>query len=313
MESLSFAKQRIPRKDLVTGIGTSILVHVLAFSTAFIWALVMPHKPLMPPFCTVNLVSLKDLGAGSSELKGNPKAAQEAEPSKSMVSSDKAHQKSEAVEPIKRLTVDEATVKPESQIKKIEPKEVPVAPEKPQSLEAIEKNLDKLIAKPKEVPHTSSAAAQQAGSQAKTPAQAPPAQTPAKSHPGTEMASRGTPTGAAEGGAKGAEHGSSFGSPDGNGAITAAAQVYVQRVVNAIKQEFKLPDQNFSNLEAKIFFVVNREGKVLSFQVEKPAGNSLFDGAAVRAIQNANIPPMPQVMEGQKTEFRLRFSPQGVS
>jgi TonB family protein len=311
MEPLALIQKRTPRKDLAAGIGTSLLVHALAFSTAFVWALVMPHKPFTPPYCTVNLVSLKDLGIGSSEPKGSPKAAEETDVSKNVSNPGKTQQKSEAVVPIKRLTLDEAAVKPESQIKKIEPKEVPVAPEKPQSLEAIEKNLDKLIARPKEVPHTSTASVQQEELQPKTPAQPP--QAPAKNQPGNEKVARGTPTGAADGGAKGAAQGSSFGSPDGSGAVSAAAQLYYEKVRSAIRQEFKLPDQNIGNLEMSALIVVSRNGEVLSFQIEKPSGNGLLDAAAVRAIQNANIPAMPPALERLKQDFRLKFSSRGVS
>jgi len=311
MELLALTPKRTPRKDLAAGIGASVLVHLLAFSTAFIWALVMPHKSLKPPYCTVNLVSLKDLGTGSSEPKGSPKAAEDTDIPKDPAVAGKARQKSEPVVPIKRLTVDEAAIKPESQIKKIEPKEVPVAPEKPQSLEAIEKNLDKLIATPKMVPHTSRALAQQSEPQPKAQAQSPPAS--ARNQPGNEKVMRGTPAGSAEGGAKGAVQGSSFGSPDGSGTVSAAEQAYYARVRDAITQEFKLPDQNIGNLETGASIVVGRDGKVLSFQIEKPSGNSLLDAAAVRAIQNANIPPIPQAIDRSKQGFRLKFGPRGVS
>ena len=313
MESLVLTDKRIPKKDLVTGIGASLLVHVLAFSTAFIWALLIPHKPLKPPYCTVNLVSMKDLGAGLPELKGNPKAAEEAVVSEKAATSDKASRKSEPVAPIKRLAIDEELRKPEAQIAKIEPKEVPSAPEKPQSLEAIEKNLDKLIAKPKVIPRTSSASVEQAEPEPKAPAQPAPAPAPAKNRPGSEKLTRGTPTGAAEGGAKGAAQGSVFGSPDGSGAISAAAQLYYEKVRNAIRQEFKLPEQNVGNLETSALIVVNRNGQVLSLQIEKPSGNGLLDAAAVRAVQNANIPAMPPVMERQQQDFRLKFNSRGVS
>ncbi len=309
MESLTFGDKRIPRKDLVTGLGASLLIHVLVFSSAFIWTLVMPHKSLKSPFCTVNLVSLKDLGVGSSELKGHPKAAEEAVVSENVANSGKAIRKSEPAVPIKRLAVDEAVRKPEIQIKKIEPKEVPVAPEKTNSLEDIEKNLDKLIAKPKAIPHTSPASAGQAEPQPRSPAT--PA--PAKNQPGSEKVARGTPTGVAEGGAKGATQGSVFGSPDGSGTITAAAQFYYSRVTEAIRQEYKLPDQSSASLEAKIFFVVNRNGKVVNFQIEKSSGNSILDAAAVRAIQNANIPAMPPALERQQQDFTLKFNSRGVS
>jgi TonB family protein len=309
MESLALADKRIPKKDLVTGIGASLLVHVMVFSSAFIWTLVMPHKPLKPPYCTVNLVSLKDLGIGSQELKGNPKAA-EAVVSENEATSGKASRKAEPAVPIKRLAIDETVIKPEAQIKKMEPKEVPIAPEKPHSLEDIEKNLDKLIAKPKATPHTSSASAQQEEPQPKASA---PAQALAKNQPGSEKVTHGTPTGAAEGGAKGATQGSVFGSPDGSGAISAAAQLYYEKVRNAIRQEFKLPDQNVGSLETSALIVVSRNGEVISLQIEKPSGNSLLDAAAVRAIQNANIPAMPPVMERPKQDFLLKFNSRGVS
>ncbi|MFZ0930351.1 MAG: TonB family protein [Syntrophobacteraceae bacterium] len=309
MESLAFADKRIPKKDLATGIGASLLIHVLVFSSAFIWALVMPHKSLKPPYCTVNLVSLKDLGSGSSELKGSPKAAEEAVVSEHVATSGKAIRKSEPAVPIKRLAVDEVVRKPEAQIKKIEPKEVPIAPEKPHSLDDIEKNLDKLIAKPKATPHTSSASAQQAEPGPK--AAAPPA--PAKNRPGSEKVAHGTPSGSVEGGAKGAAQGSAFGSPEGSGATSAVSELYYERVKNAIRQEFKLPDQNVGNMETMVFLVVSRNGEVISLQIEKSSGNSLLDAAAVRAIQNANIPAMPPVMDRTKQDFKIRFSPQGIS
>jgi TonB family protein len=66
-------------------------------------------------------------------------------------------------------------------------------------------------------------------------------------------------------------------------------------------------------LETSALIVVSRNGQVISFQIEKPSGNGLLDAAAVRAVQNANIPAMPPVMERQQQDFRLRFSSRGVS
>ena len=203
MESWALAGRKIPKKDLVAGVGASFLVHVLVFSTAFVWGWIMPHKPLKPPYCTVNLVSMKDLGIGSTELKGSPKAAEEAVVSENVTPSVKPSRKSEPAAPIKRLAVDEALKRPDTQIKKIEPKEVPVAAEKPHSLEAIEKNLDKLIAKPKVIPRTVSGTAERAETQSKAAAQAAPASAPSKEHQGNEKVARGAPTGASEGGARG--------------------------------------------------------------------------------------------------------------
>ena len=126
MESLALGDKRIPKKDLVAGVGASLLVHVLVFSSAFIWALVIPHKPLKPPYCTVNLVSMKDLGIGSSELKGNPKAAEKAVVSENVATSVKASRKSEPVAPVKRLAIDEEQENRKRRSRKSNPKRFPL-------------------------------------------------------------------------------------------------------------------------------------------------------------------------------------------
>jgi TonB family protein len=310
MECFTNTDRRIPRKELMTGLGASFLVHFLIFSSALICAWVMPHKPLKPPYCTVNLVSLKDIGMGAAEPKGSPKGSEETSVPQEVRSSGKTAGQSPSVAPIKKLTVDDTVRRSEAQIKKIEPKEVPSEPEKSQGLEAIEKNLDKLVAKPKVIPHTSSSVSDKASTEAGNPAPAP---SPAPSQRGNEKAARGSPNGSVDAGAKGAAQGSVYGSPDGSGALSAASQLYYERVRNAIRQEFKLPDQDVGNLETSALIVVNRNGQVLSLHIEKPSGNGLLDAAAVRAIQNANIPAMPQVMERPQQDFRLKFSSRGVS
>jgi TonB family protein len=313
MESLVLADKRIPKKDLVTGIGTSLLVHVLAFSTAFIWALLIPHKPLKPPYCTVNLVSMKDLGAGLPELKGNPKAAEEAVVSEKAVTSDKPSRKSEPVAPIKRLAIDEEIRKPEAQIAKIEPKEVPIAPEKPQSLEAIEKNLDKLIAKPKVIPRTSSASAEQAEPEPKAPAQ--PAPAPAKNQPGSEKLTRGTPAGAAEGGPRGTTQGSTSGTPEGSSASNRLASLYGEEIRQRIEREWKLVnDQGIRGLKAIVEVQIKKTGEIVSIRVMAKSGNELFDDSAVRAVDRAApLPPVPEAIFQNSTKLILTFKPGQVS
>jgi TonB family protein len=313
MESLAFADSKIPRKDLVTGIGTSFLVHILVFSSALIWAWVMPHKPLMPPYCTVNLVSLKDLGMGVSEPKGSPKAAEEAVASEKVRSSGKKIGKSENVAPIKRLTVDDAVRKPETQIKKIEPKEVPVEPEKSRGLEAIEKNLDKLVAKPKVTPHTSSTTAAHAEPQPKNSAQAAPA--PAKNQPGSEKLTRGTPTGAAEGGNLGTTHGSMSGTPEGSTASNRLASLYGEQIRQRIEREWRLAnDQGLSGLRAVVEVQIRKTGEIVGVRDMAKSGNELFDDAAVRAVNRAApLPPVPEAIIQSSTKLILTFLPGRVS
>jgi TonB family protein len=312
MESLAFAGRKVPKKDLITGIGASFLVHFLVLGSAFIWAWVMPHKPLKPPYCTVNLVSLKDIGMGVTEPKGSAKSADEAAAPQDLKSSGKTVGKSEPVAPVKRLTVDDAVRKPEGQIKKIEPKEVPVEPEKSQGLEAIEKNLDKLVAKPKAVPRTPSPAAEQATPQPKN--SAPPA-TPATNRQGNEKPARGTPDGVAEAGNRGATHGSTVGSPEGSTATNQLVNMYGLQVIQKIQNEWRLVnDQGVNGLMTVVEVQVKRSGEVIGVRLKQRSGNDMFDEAAVRAVNRAApLPPVPEAIAQQSTILVLKFRPGQVS
>ncbi len=311
MQSLELADKRIPKKDLAAGIGASLLVHLLAFSIAFIWAFVMPHKPLKPPFCTVNLVSMKDLGTGSSEIKGNPKAAEQVVVSENVATSGKASRKPEPIAPVKRLAIDEEVRKPEAQIKKIEPKEVPIATEKPQSLEAIEKNLDKLIAKPKVIPRTSPATAEQAAVQPEVASH----QAPAMNQPGSEKVTRGTPNGAAEGGTRGTTQGSTYGSPEGSTATNQLVNMYAFQVTQKIQSEWRLAnEQGIKGLKAVVEVQIKKTGEIVSIRVMAKSGNELFDDAAVRAVNRAApLPPVPDAIAQSSTKLILTFLPGHVS
>jgi TonB family protein len=312
MESLALAERKVPKKELATGIAASLLVHVMLFSSAFIFTWMMPHKPLQPPYCTVNLVSFKDLGTGTSEPKGSPKAPEEAQVSEKVKSSGRAVAKSEQVAPIKRLAVDEAIKRPETQIKKIEPKEVPAEPEKPQGLEAIEKNLDKLVNKPKVIPHTPPAAAVQAESQPKRPA-TPPAT--AANQPGSQKLTRGTPVGAAEAGNLGTTHGSVAGSPEGSTATNQLANMYGLQVIQKIQSEWRLVnEQGVSSLKAVVEVQIKRTGEVVGIRVREKSGDELFDEAAVRAVNRAApLPPVPEAIVQNSTILILKFRPGQVS
>jgi TonB family protein len=311
MESLAFADGKVSKKDLITGIGTSFLVHFLVFGSAFIWAWVIPHKPLQPPYCTVNLVSMKDLGMGVAEPKGSPKATEEPLVSENVKSSGKTAGASVPVAPIKRLSVDDAVKKPETQIKKIEPKEIPVEPEKTQGLEGIEKSLDKMASKPKPVPHTSEAAVEQSATQPRNLAQ--PA--PANNQQGSEKPTRGTPNGAAEAGNLGTSHGSTIGSPEGSTATNQLANMYGLQVIQKIQSEWRLlDDHGVGGLMAVVEVQIKRTGEVVGIRVREKSGNELFDESAVRAVNRAApLPPVPEAIVQHSTILILKFRPGQVS
>ncbi len=319
MESLTLSPRRIPKNDLVAGIGGSFLVHVLLFSAAFIGAWIIPRQPIKPPYCTVNLVSLQDIGTGTTAPKGSPKAADEPRVTESTTSAPRATGRNQPAVPVKRLQLDEPSRKHDAPaIKKIEPKEAPKFAEPPQSLAAIEKNLDKLIAKPKVVPRTSTAIEQTPASQGKPSAANRPAaqEPPEKSSKGAsrgDAAVRGSPTGSAQGGARGAVQGSTSGSPEGSTAVNALVGMYGEKVKEKIQREWRLVnDQGIAGLKTVIEVHIQKSGEVLKSQVLKTSGNSLFDDSAVRAVQRAA--PMPPVPESiQINVLRLTFQPGRVS
>ena len=315
MESLQLAQRRIPKADLAAGIGVSFLVHVLAFSAAFIAAWIMPHKPIKPPFCTVDLVSLKDIGMGDTEPKGNPKAPEEALNSGATRSSGKTVEKSSPVMPVKRLHLDDTSRNEEAPIKKIEPREVPKFEETPQDLASIEKNLDKLITKPKVVPRTTVPVEAPSVGTAKPAAQEPAAGRPGGSPSTSEHVARGTPNGAAEGGSRGATQGSTAGSPEGSSAVSALVGLYGEKVRSVIEREWRLVnDQGIGGLKTVVEVQIRKSGEVVSIQVVKTSGNSNFDESAVRAVQKASpLPAVPEVIVQPSTKLILTFLPGRVS
>jgi TonB family protein len=313
MESLTLGRGKLGKSEMLAGIGGSFVVHLLAVTAAFLATWALPHQPVKPPYCSVNLVSLQDAGIGQSEPKGDPRAPEPAKVSDAPRSTARVSEKSEPVVPIKRLQLDESSRREDAPIKKIEPREAPKIAEAPQNLAAIEKNLDKLITKPKVVPKTA-AAETAAESPPKAASQEPAVGKPSKNTPTvTETAGRGTPTGGSEGGAKGTTQGSTSGSPEGSNVTSALAALYGDKVKEAIQREWRLiNDQSLSGLKAVVEVQIRKNGEVVDIQVVKPSGNAMFDDSAKRAVQKAA--PMPAVPEALSiTRISLTFRPGSIS
>lgn len=325
--TLTLAPKKLSRTEMLAGVGGSFLVHIAAIGVALVATWALPHKEIKPPFCTVNLVSLKDIGSGASEPKGDPKAVEE-KISEAPKPAARASGKAGPALPVKRLRLDESA-RQETPIKKIEPAEAPKVAPAPQSLAAVEKNLDKLIPKPKVVPKTSVAAetANEAPKAAHSAASAPaaPAQPAgggtAAGHPGRaaehggESPGRGTPNGSTDAGARGAAQGSMSGSLDGTSAASALLNLYGNKVREAIQQQWRLMnDQNIGGLKTVVEVQIRKTGEVINMQVVKPSGNTMFDEAALRAVQRAApLPAVPEVLVQASTKLILTFRPGGVS
>ena len=213
----------IPKKDLAAGIVTSLLVHVLIFGSAIFAALLIPHKPLPAPYCSVDLVSMKNIGAGTAEPRGELEGSEKAVTGRAQRHA-RARRKVGPVVPIRRLAVKEAAENIEPPIKQIEPKASPAVPEKTQGVESIDRNLDKLIARPKPEPVThsrqqvrraereresSSSAEREASSNAQSSNEA------ANEGEGENRAPRGTPTWQGARGAPGGRSGERVRQPFG--------------------------------------------------------------------------------------------------
>lgn len=322
MESFALSERRLSREELVTGIGGSILVHVLVVAMALISPWLMPGKLSQTPYFSVNLVSLQDLGPGfSGPVKGpGEKSAAQTKAQEASKSPTPARTVSSPVVPIKRLHMDEPSTKTEPDLKKMQSHEAPKVTESTQSTASVEKSLDKLIHKPKPeskpAPITQSsreesvrqASGQEKGDQGSSSADQRPNRTTSAGRDGNQRAT-------GQGGGGGSE-GSPAGSVDGSGRVASALLgMYGSRVKEAINRQWAVPDVvKPQGLETKLIVIVSKDGRILDLRIEKASGNSLFDESAIRAVRKASpLPALPEVITFSQVEIAIRFRPEGLS
>lgn len=309
MESFALSSRRLSREELITGVGGSVLIHVLLMATALISTWVMPGKPIQSPYFSVNLVSLQDLGPGFSGARTDPgeKGKAPTKVAETSKAASTARMPSGPVVPIRRLRMDDPVAKTEPEIKKIQGLETPKVVESSQNSASVAKNLDKLIAKPKVQPKpvpVIQSSGEESESQGSSGADRKPG--------GSAVPGKAT----GQGGASGGSEGSPTGSTDGSGRVASALLgMYGSRVKEAINREWAVPDMvKPQGLEARLVVVVNREGKLLDLRIEKRSGNSLFDESAIRAVRKASpLPALPEVITFPKVEIDIRFRPEGLS
>ena len=310
----------IPKKDLATGIGTAVVIHVLIFGSALFWALLIPHKPLQTPYYSVDLVSAKDIGAGRAEPKGQSGGGVKAVEKRARHAT-RAARKIGPVVPIRRLAVNDAKANfTPPRIKEIAPKDVPATPEKTQGVESIDNNLSKLVARPKTKPHfrppVSRRSEQETSTEGGSSGRGSNRRQEEAAGAGSNGAAPGSPNGTARGGRQGAGAGSAFGSPDGSSALGQVLGLYGQRVREKIESQWRLSsDRGVGGLMAVLEVRIRRSGEVVQVVVMRRSGNELFDQAAVRAVNMAApLPPVPEaVAQGNTPQFILTFRPGKVS
>lgn len=337
MEALRLSPRGLSREEFIAGIGVSVLVHALVFAMVLVVPWVMPKKKFDMPYCTVNLVSMQELGMGAAASKKgvSAKAAEGPQNQEVQKSSRTPAAKSAPLVPVKRLRMEESPPpKPETELKKIEPREAPKIPDRAPSSAAVEKNLDKLITKPKAAPkptpiiqRSSSSASEDDDKPSSThePA-AKSTQTAsggdpkgAKGATGPQGSPKGTADGTAKGNSDGTAKGSSTGAPAGgspNGAaVDSARRQYYQAIFNTIRRNWSLPEfLKAQKLEAHIVLVLRRDGKILDVHLDRRSGQPLFDQSVENAVRKSDpLPPFPEVYSPTKEEIGLLFRPEDLS
>jgi len=94
-------------------------------------------------------------------------------------------------------------------------------------------------------------------------------------------------------------HGSAvIGAGKSAGTQPLAPDSYYSMIYRKIWSEWAYPDAGSSGLEAIISIKIDRDGRIISHDIEKASGNALFDRSAVNAVTKASpLPPPPYEME----------------
>jgi colicin import membrane protein len=318
---LNLSSRKLSREDLLTGVGGSVLVHALIVSLAIIGPFTISKKTVQNPFWTVNLVTAQDLGLGTdTPAKGTTvKGATGAKSPDDQKASSAVRARSGPLISVKRLQMDEPTTKTETEIKKMEATEVPRFSTNTQSAAAVEKNLEKLITKPKTPERPQITQGPKEEGEKNAPAPSGSAQRNVQGGTGVGQTGEKGAAGSRQGVAKGEEKGGvQQGGPPGaaDGAqVGLARRLYYTEIWNAIRRQWALPEfLKSQHLETVLVVVVRRDGKVLDLRVEKSSGNEVYDESARRAVRKAEpLPPFPAIYSPAQEEIGLRFRPEDLS
>jgi colicin import membrane protein len=312
----SLYQRQAPRFQLTRGMMVSILAHVLVAITAIVVTGLQPRRSIQVPYYSVDLVSLEQAGlndggsmGGSGKKSASPAPAQ-----------TKSHHALPVV-PVERLRTQNLA-EPVAPLKKLD---APTAVDKTtnSSAAALDKTLDKLIAKPKQAPESTSPQPKAPGAGDKAAA------AQSSGHEGEPKATQGSDNKGAEtgpGAGKGASRdasastGEGAGSPSGggadSGAIGLARRLYYTEVWNAVRREWALDTSRLKgqHLVATVVLVVRRDGKILSYRFEKKSGNALLDESAERAVRKVDtLPPFPKIYSPNQEEIGIHFRPEDLS
>jgi colicin import membrane protein len=314
----SLYQRQPPRLQLTRGMAWSLSIHLMLGVLTLVVPGILPKRAVPLPFYTVELVSLDQGGPKD----GNPLAGGAGKPAAGKAAASKAHAPI-PVMPVERLRSQPQSVSTLSTPLKKLSSAVQPDPTTKTSSAAIDKNLDKLIHKPKQPkdtqpPQVSDADQKATGSASHDQREASGKTTKVTDGKQSGNAGRaGEAAGTAAGTAAGAAGGGGTGTAAGGDSaqIGLARRLYYAEVWNIIRREWSLDTTRLKgqHLEAVIIVVIRRDGKVLSYRFEKKSGNALLDESAERAVRKADtLPPFPKIYSPPQEELGIRFRPEDL-
>lgn len=89
---------------------------------------------------------------------------------------------------------------------------------------------------------------------------------------------------------------------------------YYNRLYQAVWEEWAIPPPlQGRGYTVIVSMVIDRQGKLLKSWVEERSGSDAFDQSALRALEKAQLPPIPPELPGDSLEVGFRFNEEGAS
>jgi len=88
---------------------------------------------------------------------------------------------------------------------------------------------------------------------------------------------------------------------------------YLVTIQNSVAREWSSPASAASGQErfAVIYFQIERDGRIVRPTIETKSGDDLFDRTALRAVERANLPPLPDEFADRTlgVHFQFEYAP----
>jgi TonB family protein len=81
---------------------------------------------------------------------------------------------------------------------------------------------------------------------------------------------------------------------------------YLVTIQNSVAREWSAPAGQGARL-AVIYFTIERDGRIVRPTVETSSGDALFDRTALRAVERAHLPPLPEEFADRTLGIHFQF------